>query len=73
MSERALQVVGVLKTLDVGISVDGLEEHPEAFPAIQLAAFLDTGNVAAFEDSHFAEDTRTWRRWDRDQGDHDPS
>jgi len=36
----ALQIVKRRETLDVGISADGLEEHPGAFPAMQSAAFL---------------------------------
>lgn len=65
MSEVHYRSSGGCETLDVGISVDGLEELLEAFPAIQLAAFPGTGNVVAFEGSHLAEDTRTWRRWGR--------
>jgi hypothetical protein len=65
----ALQIVKRRETLDVGISADGLEEHPGAFPAMQSAAFLDTAgadNVVTFGDFHLAGDTRTWRQWDRD-------
>ena len=69
----ALQVVKCCETLDVGISVGGLEEHPEAFPAIRSAVFLDMVGVdnVAWWGWGLAEDKRTWQRWDRDRDDHE--